>query len=128
RLDHAPDLVHRGTPLSELAAVHAGDRPDVGAVPAVHLLQRVADLTDRRLGPRRGDAVVQQVALARGRRVRQRLQRDPYRLGVAFGAEALQLGDLPGTHRRVVDLEDVDVLVLVQAVLVDPDHRLTAGV
>ena len=47
---------------------------------------------------------------------------------VPVGAQLLQLGDLLGAHPAVLDLEHLDLVVLVDLVLVDADHRLLPGV
>ena len=58
----------------------------------------------------------------------QRVQRVLARLLVALRAQPPQLLDLLGADGGVVDLEDVDLLVGLHAVLVDADDRLAAGV
>ena len=118
--------------LPDLIAVDPGDGPDLGLMPAVHLLQRVGDLADGGLGPGRVDRqreqVVAQTVLTRrtvrGRGPGQFGQRGLRRRLVAFGAQLRQLGDLLGAHPAVLDLEHLDLVVLVDPVLVDPDHRL----
>ena len=42
--------------------------------------------------------------------------------------QLFEFGQLLGTHPAVLDLEDLDLLILFDLVLVDPDHRLGAGV
>ena len=42
--------------------------------------------------------------------------------------QLLQFGQLLGAHPAVLDLEYLDLLVLVDLVLVDPDHRLNTGI
>ena len=127
----------RWASFADLAAVHTLDRTDRGGVATEHLLQRVADLADRRLAAGGVDGELQEVlfeagrprALDRGRRgVGQALQRGLARGLVALGAQPLELGQLLVAHGGVVDLEHVDRIGRVGAEHVDADHRLAAGV
>ena len=52
-----------GGVLAHLVTVDPGDRPDVRAVPAVDLLERVADLADRRVRAGGVDGELEQVAV-----------------------------------------------------------------
>jgi hypothetical protein len=94
---------------------------------AEDVFERQRDFADRGLGARRVDGQRQQISItlgAFGERVEFRLN-----LGlVALGAQALQLVDLAGAHRRVFDLEHVDRLLGLRLELVDADHGLRAGI
>ena len=113
---------------ADLPLVDAGDRLDLGAVPAEHLLQRRRDFAHRRLGARGVDGEREQVAVATGGVARQRRQRLRDRLRIALALEAAKLVDLQLPHRRIVDLEQIDRGLLPGTVLVDADDRLLAGV
>ena len=107
----------------------------------VDLLQRIRDLTDRRLRAGGVDGQCHQVVaqsvspgpVATGTA---RCRCGPGQFGqcrlhgrlVALGAQLLQLGDLFGADPAVLDLEHLDVGVLDHLVLVHPDHRLLTGV
>ena len=45
---------------------------------------------------------------------------------VALGAQALQLFDLRGVHRLLVDLQHIGRVLVGEALGVDADHRLLA--
>ena len=64
--DHARHARDALSVMPDLPLVDAGDRLDLRAVAAEHLLQRERDLADRRLGARRVDGELQQVAVAAG--------------------------------------------------------------
>ena len=123
--------------LADLLAVHARDRTDRRGVAAEHLLERGADLADRGVGAGGVDRQLEQVLL-QARRPGvvdrgaggggQRAQGVVARALVALGAQALELGELLGPHRRVVDLEDVDLVDAVGPEHVDADDGLAAGV
>ena len=121
--------------LSDFVAVDPGDGTDLGLVAPVDLLQRIGDLADGGLGPRRVDGQRQQVV------AQPVLTARPWHRGPVNSASAAstaassrsarscsQLGDLLGAHPAVLDLEHLDLVVLVDLVLVDADHRLLAGV
>ena len=88
----------------------------------------VGDLPDGRLGPGGVHRQVQQVALAGVGAAGQRVERGPHGGGVALGPQPVELGQLARPDRRVVDLEDVDRRLVVEAVLVDARPRSGAGV
>ncbi len=94
---------------------------------AVDLLHGIGNFADAGLGARRLDGEVEQVAVA-ARAFGQRVERRLRRLLVALGPQPLQLGDLLLAHGLVVDLEDVDLGLVVDAVLVDADDGLLAAV
>jgi hypothetical protein len=94
-------------------------------VTAEHLFHRHADLSHAGARPRGLDRRVEQVAA---------LLRPPFQLRqrrragglVAAGADLLQPRDLRLAHRVVVDVEDVDRVFVILAVLVDADDHLLA--
>ena len=55
-------------------------------------------------------------------------ERRRHRLRIALALEALQLGDLALAHALVVDLQHLDLGLVGDAVLVDADDGLRAGV
>jgi hypothetical protein len=114
--------------LARFAAVHALDAPDGGLVAAVDLLEREADLAHRRALPRGRDRQLQQVALAGGRRVGERLEPSRERHLVALGAQLLQARDLRLAHGSVLDLEDLEGVLLLEHVLVDAHDDLAPRV
>ena len=128
RIDLGAHVVHDASSFAQLRPVHTRDRTDLGAVAPVDLLEGIADLTHARHGAGCDDTELQQVALARRGRVGQRLQRGLRCILVTLGTETFELRDLTGAHRGIVDLEHVDLLVDVEPVLVDADHRLGATV
>ncbi len=99
----------------------------LGLMAAENALERQADLTDGRFGARRLDRQGQEIGAATspiGQGLKLALD-----LGiVALGLESIELFDLPFAHGGVVDLEGGDLVQLVMAEPVDPDHRLLAGV
>ena len=108
-------------------AVDAGERADLGAVAAEHVLHRHADLSHGRARPRGFDRGFQKVpALARA--ARDLGQRRVAGGLVAGGADGFQAGDLARADLHVVDVEDVDRVLAVLAVLVDADDHLFAAV
>src|SRR5262249_43929299 len=118
-LDARDGVRHAGLPL-----VDARYRLDLGLMAAEHVFERRGDLADRGPGTGGVDRERQQVDVAaRGvaRECRERL-RDGLR--VALALEALELRDLKLTHRRVVDLEELDHGLFARAMNIDADHRL----
>ncbi len=117
---------------ARFVAIHPCDGTHLLGVPAEHPFQRVGDLPHGRLGAGGVHGQLEQVVLQAGRGMPgglgERVERARHGLGVAFGPEAGQLGELLGAYGAVVDLEHVDGLVAVGPVLVHPDHRLPAGV
>ena len=103
---------------------------------AVHLFQRIGDLADRGLRPSGADGQCQQVVTQSvrsdsfpGRGGPGKFgQRRIHRRVIAICTQLPQFGQLLGTHPAVLDLEHLDVGVLVDLVLVNPDHRLRTGV
>jgi hypothetical protein len=67
-LDEPLRLLDGGVSCPGLGAVHAPDRTDLGCVAAEDLLQRIADLADRRLGAGGVDGQREQVGPGRGHR------------------------------------------------------------
>ena len=113
--------------LSDFVAVDPGDGTDLGLVSSPDSLQRIGDLADGGVRPRGVDGELQQISVTVGR-LGQLGQRGVDGGLVALGAQLLQLGELLGAHPAVLDLEHLDLVVLVDLVLVDADHRLLAGV
>ena len=119
------DICHA---FSHFLFVDAADGADDRPVASVDLFQSVAHLADGRLGPGGLDAEGEEIAFAafggRGEGV------EGGRDGgvVAFGAQRLEAGDLGLEDRRVVDLENIDLLLVVEGEAVEPDDGLTARV
>ena len=109
-------------------AVHAGDATDLRLVAAEHRLHGVAHLADGGPGPGGLDAEREQVAVAGGARRAARRGRRRTPPASRVGADLLEPGDLLLAHLGVVDVEHVDVLGIVGAVLVDADDDLLAAV
>ena len=93
-----------------------------------HLFQRHRDLADGRLGARRIDRERQQIAVAAVGRAGERGERFLHRLRIALGLQPRELVELQRAHRRIVDLEHVDRLLVGRAILVHADDRLRAAV
>jgi hypothetical protein len=106
-LELADELLHafdRVGHLADLSLVDPRNGFDLGAVAPEDLLQRERDLSDSRLGARRIDCELQQIAIAAVGRAGQRTQCFLERLGIAFALEPCEFVDLELAHRRVVDL------------------------
>jgi hypothetical protein len=116
------DFTHR----ANLPFVDAGNGFDLGAVATENLLHRVGHFADRRPGARRIDAQRQQVALAGGTIGERGRARHQWQLGRARAQ--LQLRKLLLTHRGVIDLQDIQRLLALRLVAVDPDDGLLAAV
>jgi len=92
----------------------------IGRRAAPRPLQRRRDLADGRLGPRRVDGQREQVPRRIVRCLGNGGQRGIDGGLVAFGPQALQLGDLGRADTGVVDLEHVDRFVLATRYLFTP--------
>src|SRR5690606_32602185 len=114
--------------LTELLAIHAGDRTDLRLVAAEDRFKRAADLAKSRARLRRDDREVEQVALARFRTNSQRCERTAAGGVIARGADLLQPLDLRFTDGGVVDLEDVEWVLGFEPVLVEPDNGFLARI
>ena len=134
-LDERPHLGDVGR-VPDLLAVHPANRTDRRRVAAEHRLHRRGDLADRGVRPGGGDRQGEQVGVGiAGRAVGDEAGGGGQagegvvagRL-IALGPQPIELGDLLGAHRRVVDLEHLDVVGDVGAEDVDADDGLAAGV
>src|SRR3954454_20356142 len=111
-----------------LAAIDADHRLRRGAVPAVDGFERVGNFADRRARPRRLDRQRQQVAVAGTRRVGQRAERRLDVTGIAGLPYMVEPRELRRAHRRVVDVENIDMRRVGRFVLVDADNDLLAAI
>src|SRR5690606_32596890 len=112
---------------SGLRPVDTRNGADLGAVAAEHFFHGIGNLADARLGAGGLDGAVEQVGIAlsaSGERPKFRL----HFLLVALAAEALELSDLLFAHGLVVDLEDLDLGLVGDAVFVHADDGLFAAV
>ena len=108
-------------------AIDPRERLDLGPVPSEFLFHRHADFPHCGACARGLDRRVEQVA-ALGCPPCQLIERRRAGVLVTLGADALQTGHLSCAHLDVVDVENVDRLFLVAAVLVDADDHLGAAV
>src|SRR5690606_4917657 len=106
----------------------AGDRADDGAVAGVDLFQRIGDLADRGAHARRLHREIEQVAAAVLGRLGELGQGRPHLRVAAAGANLLQAPYLLLAHAGVVDVENLDRVVGLAAVLVHADDDLLAAV
>ena len=126
RLDLALDG-HELRILLEGAAIDACDRAHLGPPAAEDALHGRRDLAERGARARRLDAELEQIGIARGT-FGQRLERGLAAALVAPGPHLGEAFELRLAHRRRVDVEQLDRMVLGRPVLVDPDHDLLAPV
>src|SRR5690606_22981436 len=124
-IEHALQVWFGG---AELRTVHAGDRLDVGLMPAEDLLEHARDLAHGGLGPRRVDAAREQVAVSGRGAAPQGGQRPLHLARVAFGPEPPELLDLRRPDLRLIDLEHVHALLLREPILVHADDGLETRV
>ena len=116
--------------------VHAADLVRVGAVAAEGLFQRIADLAHRGAQADGLDAQVQQVVglaiLTLGIRMTRcksdSSQRSIHGRSVAFGPDFQQTGNLPVTHRHVVDVARLNRIFRLELVFVDAHNHVLPAV
>jgi hypothetical protein len=97
-------------------------------VAAPHALNGLADLADRRLGPRGRYRALEQIAVPGARRLGEGPQRCAHGRRIALGLEAGQLGDLAFAHGSVVDPQHLDLCLVGHLKLVDANDRLGAAI
>ncbi len=105
-------------------AHHLGHRDMV----AKGLAHRIGNLAERCAGARRLDGGLEDVTLASAGHLAQCVERRFPRFRIALAAGLLDAGDLGLAHRLVVDVEDFEIVLVLQAVLVDADDHLVAAV
>ena len=111
-----------------LTAVHVADKIDFCFVTAEHFLQSIADLAQRGALAGGVDAEVEQVALASAGALGEAVQCCLDGGTVTLGTQLGQTLDLGLAHGGVVDLEGLDGILVVEAVLVDAYDGVDVGV